>query len=110
VRPILGEGWAPHNGFLSVAVGTGLIGLALFGLLFVTVAGPIIRGASGRDPFPAVLLLALVISLLPLGWETHKAAWFILAYLSTVQARALGGRRLRSPRERSGSIAATGAD
>lgn len=109
VYPILGFGWAPHNGFLSVAVGSGLIGLALFGLVFLSVTAPTVGGSGNRDPFPAVLLLALIIGLLPLGWDGHKATWFILAYLSVRQALAVGAEaKVEARNPRGGGIAVSG--
>lgn len=84
VRPILGTGWAPHNTFIAVAVGSGLVGLTLFVLILLSVAVPLILVRAPRTSVPIILFLALAISLLPLGWETHKITWFVLAFLGTV--------------------------
>lgn len=69
----------PHNTYLSVAAGLGVVGLALFALVGVLTA-------VGTRALPVldrrvllVLLLALLVGLVPLHWELQKPLWIVLA-------------------------------
>lgn len=82
VEPILGEVKAPHNAFLSMAVGGGLIGLSLFIALLAAVFLSIVQVEDSAKPFCLILFAALLVGMLPSNAETDKYAWFVLALLS----------------------------
>jgi len=100
VLPWLSEPRAPHNTFLSVAVGSGLIGLTLF----LTMVGLVVLGVMNqpdrwRRPIQLALLGALLISMMPLGWEHEKTVWFLLALLSAEHVIYIGRVRLEARAE-----------
>jgi hypothetical protein len=75
---------APHNLFLSILVGQGLIGL----LLFFVVLFSAMRG-SGNMPVLMhrmwlVVLLTWVTGVMTLGWEVRKPTWLILGLLAVM--------------------------
>jgi O-antigen ligase len=105
VEPILGDRRAPHQTFLSVMVGQGLIGLFLFLAMFATAVAPIPRMPGITRTFWTVILLTLAVGLQPRTWDYRKPLWFILGVLvaqgaatayGLVQDRAVQPRRLRS--------------
>lgn len=74
-----------HNTFISVAVETGAVGLALFVALIVVTAFPLLYSYARRN-LPSVLLLAtLLVGILPLTWEFKKPLWFVIALLVLVR-------------------------
>lgn len=84
VRPILGNGWAPHNAFLSVAVGTGLVGLGLYTLvLLATLLSQFLLPPSPARLARIVLFACLVLAMLPKGAAYDKSTWVILALLTS---------------------------
>jgi len=91
VTPILGNGWAPHNTFLSIAVGTGLIGLALFALILLVAALPLfgVGSEGGVKVATLFVFLTLAVGLLPLGWEYNKVTWLVIAFVSAAHGHAV---------------------
>lgn len=98
VRPWLGRPSVPgheynaHNTYLSVAVETGVVGAALFGLLLATllfftwVLGPAER---------ALWYTALAVwgtGVLTLAWENRKPTWFVFALILAAWAGAFQPR------------------
>jgi O-antigen ligase len=92
VEPILGEARAPHQTFLSVLVGQGLIGLLLFLAMFVVVIAPVRWMPSLPRAFWSILLLTLAIGLQPRTWDYRKPLWFILGMLAAQAAVTESGR------------------
>jgi O-antigen ligase len=101
VEPILGEARSPHQSFLVVLVGQGLIGLALFLAIFAVAAIPIQRMPPPQRKFWAVLILTLLIGMLPRTWDRRKPTWLVLGVL-VVQTAALSQSRARGRQGRSG--------
>lgn len=86
VRPgVFSSPRAPHNTYLSILVDTGLIGMGLFIAIFLIALIPVFYLTGIEIKFYLVLLLALFIGLIPIGWEYDKATWYILS-LFTLQA------------------------
>lgn len=84
VRPVLGENKSPHNAFLSVAVGTGSIGLLLYvGLVVVAFVGIVANPARRWEHI--VLFTALIVAMMPTNSDNDKFAWFILASFAAVR-------------------------
>ncbi|CAN5644220.1 hypothetical protein BH23DEI1_BH23DEI1_24470 [soil metagenome] len=75
---------SPHNAFLSVAVGSGLVGLALFVSLFAIVTIGVLRRRERRTEH-LVLLAALLVGMMPTNSDNDKFVCFILATLATVR-------------------------
>lgn len=83
-EPILGSRRAPHNAFLSVAVGSGVVGLLLFvGLIAVVLVG--VLAAPERRIEYIVLLAALLVGMMPSNSDNNKYTWFILGVLASAR-------------------------
>jgi O-antigen ligase len=89
VESALGEARSPHQSFLSVLVGQGLIGLALFLAIFAVALLPVPRMPPLQRKFWTILVLTLLIGLLPRTWDRRKPTWLVLGVLA-VQAAAIG--------------------
>lgn len=89
VEPIIGRPRSPHNAFLSVAVGAGLVGLLLFVVLFAVLAVGIMARSERRVEH-LILLLALVVGMMPTNSDTDKFAWLILALLASARPVMVG--------------------
>ncbi len=84
IQPIHGSARSPHNAFLSVAVGSGAIGLLLFlGLMIVPLVGVLANPARRVEHL--VLYMALVVSMMPTNSDDDKYVWFILAALAAAR-------------------------
>lgn len=84
VEPFFGRRRAPHNAFLSVAVGAGFIGLILFmGVVLLPAAS--IFTLSTRRVEQAVLFIALVVAMMPTNSDNDKFVWFILGALAAAR-------------------------
>jgi hypothetical protein len=92
VEPILGERRAPHQTFLSVLVGQGLIGLFLFFAMFAVAVAPVPRMPGLTRTFWTVILLTLAVGLQPRTWDYRKPLWFILGVLAAQAAATVYGR------------------
>jgi O-antigen ligase len=92
VEPILGAPRAPHQTFLSVLVGQGIIGLLLFLAMFAAAGAAIWRMPSLPRAFWSVLLLTLAVGLQPRTWDYRKPVWFILGVLAAQAAATEYGR------------------
>jgi O-antigen ligase len=82
VQPTLIVSRPPHQTFLSVLVGQGLIGLLLFLAIFVAALVPVRRMPAVPRAFWAVLFLTLAIGLQPRTWDYRKQLWFVLGLLA----------------------------
>lgn len=101
-RLATGEYRAAHNAFLSVAVGSGATGLLLYvGLIALSLMAVLNSGREVR-PYLAVLLAALVVSMLPANTDTDKFMWFALALVGTQAPTSLvaSSSRRRAKRQR----------
>jgi O-antigen ligase len=76
-----GQRRSAHNGFLSIAVGSGLIGLTLYLALFAVVTVGVLANRERRWEH-LVMILTLLVALLPVNIEHTKSIWFILSYLA----------------------------
>lgn len=100
VAPILGPGHphASHNSMLTVLVEQGLIGFAMYATMFGSVALAVVRLPLIDRRFGLILLAAVGIAMLPLGWEDSKSVWFVLAsLLGLARAPATGARAPMPP-------------
>ena len=109
VEPRLGRGRGAHNAYLSVAVGTGIIGFGLFIAVILVVVFGVLATPARRLEF-LVVIAALIVGMIPANIENTKSVWFLLAWLSASRPltvvptrthrhalRADPGRRLASP-------------
>lgn len=84
VEPRLGRGRGAHNAYLSVAVGTGIIGLLLFiGIIIVVIFG--VFATPARRIEYLVVIAALLVGMIPANIENTKSVWFLLAWLSAAR-------------------------
>ena len=84
IEPIFGQGRSAHNAYLSVAVGSGLIGLGLFvGTILVVVAG-ILATPERRLEF-LVIVATLLVGMMPANLEHTKSVWFVLGWLAAAR-------------------------
>ena len=84
VWPVFGRSRSPHNAFLSVAVGSGGIGLTLYVLLVVVALLGVVANPVRRVEH-LVLFAALLVGMMPTNSDNDKFAWFILAALAAVR-------------------------
>lgn len=82
----LGEARSPHQSFLAVLVGQGLIGLALFLAIFAVALLPVPRFPPLQRKFWAILALTLLIGLIPRTWDRRKPTWLVLGVLAAQAA------------------------
>ncbi|MFL5402219.1 MAG: O-antigen ligase family protein [Gemmatimonadales bacterium] len=105
VEPVLGANTkVAHNSFLSVLVEEGLVGLVIYGMMFVVVfMGVISIPIPLERRFALVLLATVIVTMLPLTWEDRKVAWFVLGFLvslSTIAAATRSAATVRWDRTR----------
>lgn len=81
-----------HNSYLSVLVEEGLVGLLLYGSMFLAVFLSVRTLPFVERRFGLVLMAALCVTMLPLTWEDRKSVWVVLAVLVGL-SQALKGRR-----------------
>ncbi len=77
-------GWeaSPHNLFLSILVGTGLVGLLVFLSMLLQVSWKIIQMPELSRRLWLVLLATWLVGVMTLGWELRKPTWFLLGLLA----------------------------
>jgi O-antigen ligase len=73
---------APHNTYLAIAVEEGLIGLALYLMLFGVIFVRLQALATFERRTGLIQLATLMIAILPLHWHQNKASWLMLALLA----------------------------
>ena len=109
IEEIEGREKVSHNTFLTVATELGAVGLALFGLVLLTVGKRALGGGGLDRRFAAVLLLVLVLGLQPRSWDHEKATWVVLALLVGHAARTEAVATNRSlAAARAGTMATVG--
>ena len=81
IEPILGWGRPPHQTFLSVLVGQGLIGLMLWLGMFAAAFLPVLRMPALERKLWLTILMTLGIGLQVRTWDYRKPLWLILAIL-----------------------------
>ncbi len=81
---------SPHNTYLSILVEEGMIGLVLFLSMFVVTFVRMRTIPTFERRIGLVLLATLALAITPLGWDTTKALWLVLALL-VGWADVLGG-------------------
>lgn len=91
VEPLAGHSVSAHNSFISIAVDTGLIGLALLVLVIALALLAALNSPASLRPFLLVLLATLIVSMMPSNIEWYKFTWLSLALAS-----ASGGLHLRA--------------
>ena len=82
IEPILGWGRPPHQTFLSVLVGQGIVGLALWLGMFATAFFPVLRMPAVERKLWLVILMTLGIGLQVRTWDYRKPLWLILGILA----------------------------
>ena len=98
VAPELARPFAAHNAFLAVLVEQGVVGLALFAMVFIAAFVAASRLPPMTARFRLVLLATLVIGVMPLNWDYIKTLWFVLALLAAQSAVVDRTRRRYKPR------------
>lgn len=99
IEPILGWQRPPHQTFLSVLVGQGIVGLVLWLAMFVAAFLPVLRMPVVEKKLWIVILLTLGIGLQVRTWDYRKPLWLILGVLAAhgvstrIAARGPLGRR-----------------
>lgn len=92
----LAKPFPAHNAFLSVLVEQGVIGLVIFGSLFVAAIIPHWRTPPLQNRFRVALLATLIIGMIPQNWDYVKSTWFVLALLASQGSSVVRVRRRSS--------------
>jgi O-antigen ligase len=72
----------PHNTYLSILVEEGMIGLLLYLAMFAVLLIRLRALPAFERRVGLTLLATLAIAITPLGWDTNKASWLVLALLA----------------------------
>ena len=105
VEPGLGRYLSSHQGFLSILVEEGTVGLALFLCMALAVIGQLSRLPTLQRRFSIVILAVLGISSLSAAWDYRKPLWFALGLLASQAAL----RRASRVASRRGVVSAAAA-
>ncbi len=98
VASAFGYGMASHNGFMSLLVELGLVGLLLFLALLVLPVLPIPTLPPLERWTYLALWAALIVAMLSSNWDYHRATWLTLTLLAARRGLVVGPARRRSPR------------
>lgn len=79
---VFGRIRAPHSTWLSILVEEGIIGVLLFISIFLAMLPRLRVLPTFERRIGLTLLATLIIVITPLGWDTTKALWIILALLA----------------------------
>ena len=85
----LGRPRGAHNGYLSVVVAVGVIGLALYLGMFIVAAASTWLAMHRRLEL-LVLLVTVAVALLPANMEHTKPIWFVLSLVAVSRPVHLG--------------------
>jgi hypothetical protein len=89
----VGREQGPHNTYLSLAADLGVVGVGLFLLILISIAGRSLRLKARQQRYLVnVLLVTLAIGLLPGHWERIKVTWLMIAILLAETTRVMSGR------------------
>ncbi|WP_249620993.1 O-antigen ligase family protein [Desulfuromonas sp. CSMB_57] len=80
---------APHNLFLSIMVGLGIVGLGLFLTALYWAIRSLPRMPRSQRHLWIALLVSWFTGVMTLGWEYRKTTWLLLALLAVQGAAAL---------------------
>jgi O-antigen ligase len=95
VKPFLGSKKSAHNTFLSVLIEQGVIGLALFSLMFLSIFFHARSMPPEERRFVFVLLLTLIVGLLPRAYELKKITWLMFGLLLVPSTAAVVAHHAR---------------
>ena len=75
------SGRSPHNTFLSILVGAGIIGMVLFVLLAILVVRSATRSSKPISRLWLTVILVWFIGSLSVGWQAEKPTWLFLSLI-----------------------------
>jgi O-antigen ligase len=82
ITPILGTAsQVAHNSYISLLVEQGVVGWALYMSMLIMVFLAVMALPPPERRFGLILLATLGTAMLPLTWEDHRPAWFVMAAL-----------------------------
>ena len=84
-----GQAEGAHNTYLSVALETGAVGLALFLLVLYVVFRRAAQVRGLERGLIVVIGLCLLVGLLPRHWEDEKALWVMLSIVIAIGVRGV---------------------
>lgn len=96
VLPYLGMEASPHNLFLSILVGQGLIGLFIFAAIITVLLVAVWHLPQLQFKLCIILLATWMTGVMALGWEHRKPTWFLLSLVACLCAK---GKNVPDPSE-----------
>jgi O-antigen ligase len=95
-----------HNTFVTVAVESGMIGLALFGLLFLTTLSIALHFTGVERRVWLIVILTWVIGASTLSWDYKKPTWLLFGFIAAhamARSSAANFPRIAFDQSRSGA-------
>jgi O-antigen ligase len=79
MRRMVGWSQAPHNGLLTIATELGLVGLLIVVAAWVLVVRDVLSMRALERRGWCVILAVLLVAVMSLNWQLHKATWLLFA-------------------------------
>lgn len=86
VEATLGRQAAPHNLFLGILVGQGIVGLLIFVSLLVSMFNRVLKMTSLIRKYWIILLATWCAGVMSLSWELEKPTWFLIGLVAAQTA------------------------
>jgi O-antigen ligase len=96
VESTLGRQAAPHNLFLGILVGQGIVGFFIFGAMLLAIITRIRNMPPLNRQLWIVMLATWCAGVMSLGWEFRKPTWFLIGLAAVQCSLAVKGSKTDS--------------